>query len=130
MLASAPIVAFLATTDAARARAFFEGVLGLRVVEESGFALVLDAHGTTLRVQRVEALTPHPFTSLGWTPADLDATVRDLAARGVVFERYGSLEQDALGIWTAPGGAARVAWFKDPDGNVLSLSAHGSAPAR
>lgn len=124
MLGGTPLVAFLATTDGARARAFFETTLGLILVEDTPVALVFDAGGTTLRVQKVKELAPHGFTSLGWRVADLDGVVRDLAVRGVVFERYPFLEQDALGIWTAPGGGARVAWFKDPDGNVLSLSSH------
>ncbi len=124
MLAGAPLVAFLATVDAARARGFFEDVLGLRLVEETPFALVFDAAGTTVRIQRVKELTPHPFTALGWEVADLPAAIRALVERGVVFERYGFFDQDELGIWTAPGGGARVAWFKDPDGNTLSLSSH------
>ena len=124
MLDRSPVVAFLATTDAARSRAFYQDVLGLQFVEENPFALVFDAAGTMLRVQRVKELTPQPFTALGWKVDDLAAAVRALVGRGVVFERYGFFEQDQLGIWTAPGGAARVAWFKDPDGNTLSVTQH------
>jgi catechol 2,3-dioxygenase-like lactoylglutathione lyase family enzyme len=114
-------MAFVATADAARARAFYESTLGLRVVEDSPFALVLDAAGITLRVQKVEAVEARAYTALGWEVEDVAATVRGLQERGVTFQRYPGMTQDALGIWTSPGGA-RVAWFRDPDGNVLSLT--------
>jgi catechol 2,3-dioxygenase-like lactoylglutathione lyase family enzyme len=119
-LGTTRLVAFIATTEATRARAFYEGTLGLTVSDED-YALVADVNGTMLRIQKVERMTPAPYTALGWEVVDIAATVADLAARGVVFERYGFLEQDAAGIWTAPSGAM-VAWFKDPDGNVLSLT--------
>jgi len=121
MLSTAKPVAFVATTDAARARAFYESVLGLRVVDDSAFALVLASAGTTIRVQKVETVRAAPYTALGWEVADVAAAVRALGARGVVFERYPGMEQDALAIWRAPSGAS-VAWFRDPDGNLLSLS--------
>jgi catechol 2,3-dioxygenase-like lactoylglutathione lyase family enzyme len=122
MLNTKKIVAFVPTTDYDRARAFFEGTLGLRFVSLDHFALVLDANGIMLRVTKAQ-FVPNPFTILGWQVDDIDADVRDLTARGVQFERYGFLEQDALGVWTAPSGD-KVAWFKDPDGNTLSLSQH------
>jgi catechol 2,3-dioxygenase-like lactoylglutathione lyase family enzyme len=120
MLANADVMCFVASTDAARARAFYEGTLGLRLVADEQYAPVFDANGKMLRVQRVESLTPQPFTWLGWRVDDIAATVRDLAARCVVFEHYGLPQQDDLGIWDSGGG--RVAWFKDPDGNLLSLT--------
>jgi catechol 2,3-dioxygenase-like lactoylglutathione lyase family enzyme len=119
-LGSTTLMAFVATTNASRARAFFEGVLGLSLVSDEEFALVFNANGTMLRIQKVEALTPHPFTSLGWQVDDIAATIRDLVAKGVVFERYGFMQQDDLGVWSHDG--ARIAWFKDPDGNTLSLA--------
>jgi len=122
VLGNAPLVAFIATTDAARARAFYEDVLDLRFIADDGFALVFDANGTTLRVARVEALTPHPFTSLGWDVDDIAGVMRSLAAKGVTFERYGLPGQDETGAWTPPGTTTKVAWFKDPDGNLLSLT--------
>jgi catechol 2,3-dioxygenase-like lactoylglutathione lyase family enzyme len=121
MLIDAKLAAFVSTADPARARAFYEGVLGLRVLEQDSFALTLDSHGTSLRVTSVEEVVAAPYTVLGWEVPDIEATVRGLGARGVIFERYGFFQQDAMGIWTAPGGA-RVAWFKDPDGNTLSVS--------
>jgi catechol 2,3-dioxygenase-like lactoylglutathione lyase family enzyme len=121
ILASAPLIAFLATADAARARTFYTVTLGLRLVEDSPFALVFDVMGTMLRIQKVAALTPHPFTVLGWQVDDVAAAVRDLAGRGVTFNRYDGLDQNGVGIWTSPAGA-RIAWFSDPDGNVLSLT--------
>ncbi|MDP9000138.1 MAG: VOC family protein [Myxococcota bacterium] len=121
MLAQGKVMAFVATMHSEQARAFYEGVLGLRVVSDDEFALVLDANGTTVRVVHVREFVAAPYTALGWEVADIVTSVRRLRERGVVFERYASFEQDNLGIWTSPGGA-RVAWFKDPDGNVLSVT--------
>jgi catechol 2,3-dioxygenase-like lactoylglutathione lyase family enzyme len=123
-LASSTLVAFVATRDAARARSFYEGTLGLCIVSDTPFALIVDAGGTTVRIQKVQAFTPHPFTALGWTVNDLARTIAELRGRGVVFERYEFVLQDALGVWTTPDGA-KVAWFKDPDGNTLSLTQVG-----
>jgi catechol 2,3-dioxygenase-like lactoylglutathione lyase family enzyme len=120
-LADQKVMAFCATRDGARARDFYQLTLGLRVISEDNYALVLDASGTMLRIQKVEHFTPHPFTALGWQVADIAATVVALRARGVVFEIFGWMEQDGDGIWRSPGGA-QVAWFKDPDGNILSLT--------
>jgi len=114
-------MAFGATGDAAVARKFYEDVLGLRFIEEHQWAIVFDAHGTMLRIQKVRDHEPQPFTMLGWTVPDAGAAVTELAARGVRFESFGLPGQDERGIWAAPDGA-RVAWFKDPDGNVLSLT--------
>jgi catechol 2,3-dioxygenase-like lactoylglutathione lyase family enzyme len=121
MLTNNKIVAFVPTTNSTRARAFYADILGLRVVREDDFALVLDANGITVRVSKVKELTPFPFTILGWEVSDAVQTAKALRAKGVSFERYSFLEQDDNGIWTAPGGAC-VAWFKDPDGNVLSIT--------
>jgi catechol 2,3-dioxygenase-like lactoylglutathione lyase family enzyme len=121
VLGDASLIGFVATTDAGRARAFYESVLGLRLVVDEEFALVFDANGTMLRIQKVEALTPHPFTSLGWQVDDIAEAVRALAAKGVAFERYGFMQQDELGIWSSDG-RTKVAWFKDPDSNILSLT--------
>lgn len=122
MLGSLNIVAFVPTADATKARAFYEGVLGLRFVKDDGFALVLDANGIMVRIAKAE-FTPAPFTILGWQVTDIDNLVAGLEAKGVHFERFGFFEQDKLGIWTAPSGD-KVAWFKDPDGNMLSVSQH------
>jgi catechol 2,3-dioxygenase-like lactoylglutathione lyase family enzyme len=124
MLTTARPMAFVATADAARARAFYQDTLGLHLVADEPFALVFDLAGTMLRVQKVQHLTPADHTVLGWHVDDLPAAVDTLAARGVRFERYGFFEQDERGIWCAPGGA-RIAWFKDPDGNTLSLTQMG-----
>lgn len=121
MLADHPFVAFTATTDAARARAFYEGVLGLRFVAETPFALVLEGHGTTLRIQKVKELAPQTFTAIGWQVPDVRGTVAALAARGVKFLAFGFPGQDETGVWTTPDGT-HVAWFHDPDGNTLSVN--------
>jgi len=84
--------------------------------------MVLDANGIMVRVAKAQ-FTPAPFTILGWQVPDIEKMVAGLQAKGVQFERFGFLDQDALGIWTAPSGD-KVAWFKDPDGNVLSVSQH------
>ncbi len=123
MLADEKIMGFSATVDPARARAFYEGVLGLRLLSDEPHALVFDANGTMLRVQKVRTLTPPGHTVLGWEVRDIVATVRDLTARGVEMLRVSITGQDELGIWHTPSGAT-VAWFKDPDGNTLSVAQH------
>jgi len=112
---------FVPTQDLRKARAFYEGLLGLRSVSEDQFALVLDANGTVIRVTKVTDFKPQPFTILGWQVPDIRQAVSELADKGIQFERYGMKEQDERGVWTAPGGA-RVVWFKDQDGNLLSLT--------
>jgi predicted enzyme related to lactoylglutathione lyase len=121
MLESSDVIAFAAATDLDRARVFYEQTLGLTVSEQNDFACVLDAHGTMLRVTAVPKVSAAGYTVLGWRVADITTIVRELAARGVGFRRYDGLDQDGDGIWTTPGGD-RVAWFADPDGNVLSLT--------
>jgi predicted enzyme related to lactoylglutathione lyase len=121
MLGQRPVVAFIPTTDFKKARAFYEGIVGLSFVAEDPIAMMLDANGIMVRVSKVEKFTPQPFTILGWEVHSVAQIGEKLKAKGVTFERYSYLEQDAAGIWTSPSGA-RVAWFKDPDGNVLSIS--------
>jgi catechol 2,3-dioxygenase-like lactoylglutathione lyase family enzyme len=121
MLGHSPIITFVATTKPEAARRFYEGVLGLPFVADEPFALVFDANGVMLRVFKMDTLMPAPHTVLGWSVAHIEATLDALVARGLVFERFPPMAQDARGIWTSPTGA-RVAWFKDPDGNVLSLT--------
>jgi hypothetical protein len=98
-------------------------VLGLRFIKDDGFALVLDAHGIMVRVAKVPDFKPAQFTILGWQVPNIEETVRGLTKSGVHFELFGFFKQDELGIWTAPTGD-KVAWFKDPDGNILSVSQH------
>jgi catechol 2,3-dioxygenase-like lactoylglutathione lyase family enzyme len=120
-----PIVAFVATRDAESARKFYRDTLGLRLESDQlPFALVFDAGGTMLRVTPVKDWNPPGFTVLGWQVPNIVEAAKVLAESGVRFERYRGFEQDEFGIWTAPGGAAKVAWFKDPDGNTLSISQH------
>jgi catechol 2,3-dioxygenase-like lactoylglutathione lyase family enzyme len=118
------IIGFISIVDVPRAREFYEGTLGLRVVMEAPpFALVFDANGIMLRLGMAKELPPAHGTVLGWQVPEITATVKDLGQAGVRFERYDGMAQDELGIWTSPYGA-KVAWFKDPDGNTLSLSEH------
>jgi catechol 2,3-dioxygenase-like lactoylglutathione lyase family enzyme len=121
MLGKQTLVAFVATTDAARARAFYEETLGLSLVSDDAHALVFNANGTTIRLEKVERLQPQPFTALGWTVDDINAIVAGLKRKNVTCERFPGMDQDAHGVWASPSGA-RVAWFKDPDGNLLSLT--------
>jgi catechol 2,3-dioxygenase-like lactoylglutathione lyase family enzyme len=123
MLGSLNIVAFVPSVDPEKARAFYEGVLGLRFVKDDGFALVFDANGIMVRVAKGQQFTPAKYTILGWEVHEIEKIVSRLQERGVVFERFGFFKQDELGIWTAPTGD-KVAWFKDPDGNLLSVSEH------
>jgi len=123
VLDDAKLVAFVATSDIDRARAFYCDVLGLAIVDESPFALVLDANGVQVRVTPVEEPVVAPYTVLGWQVGDTAAEVRELAMVGVGCERFDGMDQDADGIWTAPGGS-RIAWFRDPDGHLLSVTGH------
>ncbi len=117
------IVGFVGVSDAARARAFYGGKLGLKLIEENSFALVFDCNGVMIRVTLVKELTPQRFTVLGWQVSDIDEAVTRLENAGIELQRYPGVPQDTRGIWTAPGGA-KIAWFEDPDGNVLSVSQH------
>ena len=120
------IIAFVATLDPTRAKKFYNDTLGLSLVsEEIPFALVFDAHGTMLRVTIVKELRTAAYTILGWQVPNITVAAKGLQQAGVQFERYQGMQQDELGIWTSPGGS-RVAWFKDPDGNTLSISEHGA----
>ena len=118
------IIAFIPIVNVAEARAFYRDVLGLTLLsEEMPFALVFDANGTMLRLAIVTALSPAQWTVLGWEVPDIETAVHRLETAGVRFERFPRMDQDENGIWNSPKGA-RVAWFKDPDGNLLSLSEH------
>jgi catechol 2,3-dioxygenase-like lactoylglutathione lyase family enzyme len=119
------MIGFLTTKEPGHTRKFYGEQLGFRFVSEDDFAIVFDANGTMLRIVKGAKSEPRQHTVLGWESADIAADVRALAARGVTFEQYrlAFMPQDELGIWTTPNGD-KVAWFKDPDGNVLSLSTH------
>jgi catechol 2,3-dioxygenase-like lactoylglutathione lyase family enzyme len=124
MLGSADLIAFVPTRDPAKARKFYAETLGLEFISEDPFALVFNARGTTLRiadVSQVKGFKPAPFTIVGWQVNNVADTLGDLAKKGVRFERFPGMDQDAQGIWQSPGGA-KVAWFKDPDGNILSIT--------
>jgi predicted enzyme related to lactoylglutathione lyase len=123
MLADNPLIGFIPTTDATRARAFYVETLKLDFVEDDQFALVVRTHGSMIRIVRMGPFTPAQSTILGWEVPDIADSVRQLTEAGVTFLRYSFLEQNDAGIWTSPSGS-HVAWFNDPDGNVLSLSQH------
>jgi len=118
-------VAFLATAMPEKAKAFYGDTLGLVLHSDDDFSFVFDMAGVPLRLQKVQAFQPHPFTALGWQVDDAASMATALRSRGVTFERFPFLQQDADDLWTAPGGA-RVAWFKDPDGNLLSITDMGA----
>jgi len=118
------IVGFISIVNVSRAKDFYRDTLGLRLVtEEPPFALVFDANGIMLRLGMAKELPPAHGTVLGWQVPDIAVIVKNLGQAGVRFERYEGMNQDELGIWTSPTGA-KVAWFKDPDGNILSVSEH------
>jgi len=121
MLSFSKIIAFVPTKDAKKARAFYERLLGLRFISEDQFALVMDAKGIMVRVALVPEFQPQQFTIAGWEVSDIKREVMSLQGQGVRFEKYGMKGQDEQGIWSSPS-EAKVAWFKDPDGNVLSLT--------
>lgn len=121
MLSDQKIKAFIPTVDPDRSKSFYMNLLGLTLLSEDYYGMDFETNGTLLRISTVEHLKPHPFTVLGWEVDDLISLIHALTRKGVKFERYNLIEQDSNGIWTAPGGV-KVAWFKDPDGNLLSLS--------
>jgi catechol 2,3-dioxygenase-like lactoylglutathione lyase family enzyme len=124
------MIGFVSTADAQKARSFYADVLGFRLLSDDDFALVFDANGTMLRVAKGRTSPPAPQTVLGWEVDDIHAAIRELAARGVKFEQWNLpfMKQDEYGVWTPPNGD-QVAWFKDPDGNVLSISRHVRKPS-
>ncbi len=123
MTGNAKLMAFVAIRDEKQATDFYSGILGLRKVSADPYAVVFDSGGITLRAALVQEVAEAKHTVLGWQVTGIADVVRELGAKGVVFERYGFLAQDDLGIWNAD--ADKVAWFKDPFGNLLSLSEHG-----
>jgi len=125
MLGQTNVIAFVPIKDSQKSRAFYEGILGLRFVKDDGFALVLDANGIMIRAVKMKDFTPAQFTVLGWEVSNIENVVRELGRKGVHFEIFGFFKQDDLGIWTTPTGD-KVAWFKDPDGNTLSVSQHAA----
>jgi catechol 2,3-dioxygenase-like lactoylglutathione lyase family enzyme len=121
MLSLHRIKAFVSTTHPDIAREFYKEKLGLKLLSEDNFGMEFEAGGAHLRISIVEKLTPQPFTVLGWDTKDVSSEITLLNGKGITFERYNFIDQDSVGIWTAPGGT-KVAWFKDPDGNLLSIS--------
>ena len=121
MLDSSDLIAFVATTDLSRARTFYAGTLGLPLLTQDQYACAFDAHGTILRVTATADFARPSHTVLGWKVADIAVATGDLTSRGVTFLRVDGLQQDQHGAWTTPSGD-KVAWFKDPDGNTLSLT--------
>jgi catechol 2,3-dioxygenase-like lactoylglutathione lyase family enzyme len=109
------------TRDRKRSKVFYAGKLGLKLVSEDPFAMEFDAHGTQLRITTVPELTPNKFSVMSWYVKDVRAVLKELAAARVKFEMFDGLPQDRLGIWKAPDGT-QVAWFKDPDGNLLGIA--------
>jgi catechol 2,3-dioxygenase-like lactoylglutathione lyase family enzyme len=123
MLTAGKLVGFLTTTDYEKARAFYEGKLGFEFVSLDQFALAMRAGVNIIRISKSETFKPAQGTVLGWEVDDVRAAVLWLSNRGVVTEKYPFVADQELGIWTAPSGD-QVAWFKDSDGNVLSVSRH------
>jgi catechol 2,3-dioxygenase-like lactoylglutathione lyase family enzyme len=123
MLDSGKMIGFVLTKDYDAARAFYEGKLGMEFVSHDQFALVMRVGGHQIRIAKVPDFTPHRATVLGWEVDDITAVAKWLRDRGVETDKYPFVEDKELDIWNAPGGD-KVAWFKDPDGNVLSISQH------
>jgi catechol 2,3-dioxygenase-like lactoylglutathione lyase family enzyme len=123
MLSACKLIGFVPTTDSNRSRQFYEGKLGFKFVSDDQFALVIQAGESMIRIVKGAKFTPAQYTVMGWEVTDIDAMVEWLSERGVVFEKYPFVQDQKQGIWTTPNGD-KVVWFKDPDGNVLSLSQH------
>lgn len=127
MLGSHNLMTFILTSKPEKAKTFYADTLGLTFVTEDQYAVVFDANGITVRLSIMSEHKPLGSTVLGWSVPDIVETAKGLMQAGVKFERYAFMEQDELGIWTSPDSKAKVAWFKDPDGNVLSISQAGCA---
>jgi catechol 2,3-dioxygenase-like lactoylglutathione lyase family enzyme len=123
MLAASKLIGFVPTKDSKRSREFYEGKLAFQFVSDDQFALVMQAGDSMIRIAKAGNFTPAQYTVMGWEVTEIEAMVKWLNGRGVVFEKYSFVQDRELGIWTTPNGD-KVAWFKDPDGNVLSLSQH------
>jgi len=123
MLSAGKLIGFVPTKDSARSREFYEGKLGFKFVSDDQFALVMQAGESMIRIVKGAKFTPAQYTVMGWEVTDIEAMVKWLNGRGVAFEKYPFVQDQKLGIWTTPNGD-KIAWFKDPDGNVLSLSQH------
>jgi catechol 2,3-dioxygenase-like lactoylglutathione lyase family enzyme len=123
MLAASKLIGFVPTKDSKRSREFYEGKLGFQFVSDDEFALVMQAGDSMIRIAKAGNFTPAQYTVMGWEVTEIEAMVKWLNGRGVVFEKYPFVQDRELGIWKTPNGD-KVAWFKDPDGNVLSLSQH------
>ena len=126
MLRDQKLKAFIPTVDPDKAKRFYVNLLGFDLLSEDYYGMELELNGSLLRIATVEQFKPHPFTVLGWEVDDLSSLITSLVRKGVVFEIYNIIDQDKSGIWNAPGGG-KVAWFKDPDGNLLSLSEMGDS---
>src|ERR1700676_3460315 len=122
ILEAAKLVAIVCTRDRARAAKFYRDTLGLKMKLEDDYAIAFDVSGIDLRVSTVPDFTPHEHTVLGFSVPDVTAAVKALREKGVSFNTYKGFNQDELGIWSLPNSALRVAWFNDPDGNVLSVT--------
>ena len=124
--ANAAPVTFVITANRAAAKPFYADVLGLRVLGEDDHAVTFDAgNRTPLRLTTMPGYQSAGHTVLGWHVADLPAVMAALKAKGVAFKTYEGMGQDANGVWASPDGGAKLAWFTDPDGNVLSLTQFG-----
>jgi catechol 2,3-dioxygenase-like lactoylglutathione lyase family enzyme len=121
MLADKKLTAFVATAKPDEAKAFYKNILGLKFLSEDDFALEFEANKTVLRIAIVHKFTPQAFTVLGWDVEDIVSAIKSLNDKNVFCEKYDFLKQDESGVWTSPNGS-KVAWFKDPDGNLLSLT--------
>jgi catechol 2,3-dioxygenase-like lactoylglutathione lyase family enzyme len=122
MLSQYEIMTFVATSQPERAKAFYRDVLGLKLVEDAWWALVFEAGGRRLYIEKLQnKFTPQPFTAVGWRVPDIRDAMEKLSKKGVTFERPEGLQLDDKGAWS-PDKTATVCWFKDPDGNTISLT--------
>lgn len=121
MLGNSEVIGFIPTKQPDTAKAFYEQNLGLNLLSEDPFALVFQANSAQLRIVKMDEFQPAPYTIFGWQVDNIDKTVDKLSSQGIQFERFDGMDQDHHGVWTSPSGA-KVAWFKDPDNNLLSVT--------
>lgn len=123
MLGSSTLTSLVGTAKPAAAKTFYGDVLGLKFIADDGFAAIYETKNARIRVSTTPAVVPAPYAVLAFEVEDMDKSIGSLTAKGVVFARFPFLVQDGKGVWSAPDGT-KVAWFHDPDLNLLSLVQH------
>jgi catechol 2,3-dioxygenase-like lactoylglutathione lyase family enzyme len=123
MLTDSPAFSGFSSNDIPATQTFYAETLGLEVTEENGMLTLHLAGGGTVLVYPKDDHEPARYTCLNFPVSDIDAAVDALTSRGITFERYDAMPQDARGVMRGEG--PPIAWFTDPAGNILSILQEG-----